>query len=61
MSNGGQVTTKAGKGATITQSYGKDSSDYCGSKSDERGGSMGGSVDNLAHSLTGATPKQSGK
>lgn len=61
MSNGGVVTSKGGRGATITESYGKDSSDYCGSKSDERGPKLGGSVDNLSHSLTGASPKQSGK
>lgn len=61
MSNDGIVKSKGGNGATIQTPFGKDSSDYCGSASDERGGKMGGSTSNLDHSLTGASPKQSGK
>lgn len=61
MSNDGQKVTKSEGKTSIREAWGKDSSDYCGSASDERGGSMGGGVDNLSHSLTGASPKQRGK
>lgn len=59
--NQGEVVTKSEGKTTIREAFGKDSSDYCGSKTDERGGGLGGSVDNLSHTLTGATPKQRGK
>lgn len=61
MSNDGTAKSKGGRGATILTPYGKDSSDWCGTASDERGGEMGGGTSNLSHSLTGATPKQTGK
>lgn len=52
--NGGVVKSKV-PGGTIVESFGKDTSDYCGSASDERGGGMGGSKESLAHSLSGSS------
>lgn len=57
-SNDGCVTT--GSGATkIKMAYGKDSSDFVGSQSAERGKKLGGSVNDISHSLNGATVSNS--
>lgn len=42
----------------IRVSYGKDSSDVAGSRADERGKKMGGSVTDLSHSITGTSANQ---
>ena len=55
--NHGEVRTEA-KGATIVQSFGKDCSDYTGSATEERGKKLKGDVNNLSHSLNGATAVQ---
>lgn len=39
------------KSGKIRTDYGKDSSDYVGSKAAERGGQMGGGVNYVEHSL----------
>lgn len=61
--NHGLVKTRvAGSegGTIIMESYGKDDSDVCMSASSERGGKMGGSMTNLAHSITGSSANQEG-
>lgn len=57
--NHGTVKTRV-KGMTIHEPYGKDTSDYKGSASEERGKNLAGGTDNLAHSLKGATAQQRG-
>ncbi|MGE0853863.1 MAG: hypothetical protein AB7O44_30345 [Hyphomicrobiaceae bacterium] len=47
---------RTGDGATkIEQAFGKDSSDFVGSKAAERGKKLGGGNNDLSHSLSGAT------
>jgi hypothetical protein len=57
--NHGTVKSSAG-GTKFMEAYGKDDSDYAGSASKERGGSMGGGINNLAHSLTNTSANQKG-
>lgn len=58
--NHGTVKTKVG-GSTIMEAFGKDDSDVTGSAAKERGPhSMGGSITNLSHSLTGTSANQKG-
>lgn len=55
-------TVRTGDGATkIEQSFGKDSSDYVGSRMAERGKKLGGGVNDLSHSLNGASVSNSKK
>jgi hypothetical protein len=51
--NDGRETWSIGKGQRISQDFGKDHSSVSGPN--ERMTSMGGGVDNLSHSLNGAS------
>lgn len=46
------------RGGRLRETYGKTTSDYTGTAAQERGRKMGGSTDNLAHSLKGASAQQ---
>lgn len=52
--NGGIVRSKV-PGGTIQEAFGKDNSEHHGSAAEERGTSIGGSKDSLAHSLSGSS------
>lgn len=43
------------KDGDIIESFGKDDSDVSGSKSDEQGKDLAGGVNNIAHSISGAS------
>lgn len=58
--NHGITVEKVG-GMRIKTAYGKDDSDVTGSAKVERGGSMGGGIENLSHSLKGTSANQTGK
>ncbi len=58
--NHGCTTESLGGGTKWKESYGKDNSDVVGKRADERGKSMGGSVTNLSHSLSGTAANQKG-
>ena len=49
--NDGIVKSKAMRGQTVMQAYGKDTSAVVGSKTEEQQETMGGGVNNLSHSL----------
>ena len=53
--NGGSDNKSGPKGQTLVRSYGRDNSDLAGSSKVEKGDKIGGSVDNLSHSLTGTS------
>ncbi len=55
--NHGIVKSAAGK-YSCHESYGKDDSNKTGSAKAERGKQLGGSVTNLAHSITNSSAKQ---
>lgn len=58
--NHGTVKSSAG-GTKFLEPYGKDDSDVAGSANKERNPhNMGGSITNLAHSLTGVSANQKG-
>lgn len=60
--NGGMVTEKMSNGSRWMDAYGKDDSDVAGSAKMERGPhKMGGSITNLAHSLSGTSANQKGR
>lgn len=50
--NAGIEKSSAGKGQTIERVFGRDDSDYIGSKRAERGDTLGGSTTNIGHSIT---------
>jgi hypothetical protein len=52
------VSSKVGRGTTIVQSTGRDNSSH--DVKNPMGGSVGGSKDNLSHTLSGAKANQSG-
>jgi hypothetical protein len=54
--NDGRSSESIGMGQTFSVDYGKDHSSMVGKH--ERIGSIGGGVDNLSHSLSGASAKQ---
>jgi hypothetical protein len=56
--NHGCVKSSAGKGMRFDEPYGKDDSGFTGSATAERGKKMGGSVTNMAHSLSSTSAKQ---
>lgn len=58
--NGGKTLSGSGK-TQIKTDFPVDKSAYAGSASDERGRKLGGSVDNLSHSLKGTSANQRGK
>ena len=58
--NHGTVVTKEA-GMRIKEAYGKDDSDYTGSAKEERRHDMGGGMDDISHSIKGATANQKGK
>lgn len=49
--NDGMVKSKAMRGQTVLQAYGKDTSAVVGGKDDEQMETMQGGVNNLSHSL----------
>lgn len=57
---GGTATQSGGRVGTIVRPFGRDNSDYTGSKKMARDGSdgFGGGVDDVSHSLKGATANQ---
>lgn len=58
--NHGTVKTRS-MGSTIVEAYGKDDSDVTGSAAKERNAhNIGGSITNLAHSLSGTSANQKG-
>lgn len=58
--NSKSVETKSGgRGTTIKRSFGRDNSGH--NLPNTKGGKMGGGVDNLSHSLSGASAVQRGK
>jgi hypothetical protein len=54
------MTTKAARGQTIRTDYARDDSSHTAIKNNFAP-KMGGSVTNLAHSLSGASPNQEGE
>jgi hypothetical protein len=59
--NDGSATVKLPRGGQLVSDFARDDSNYAGTADEERGGGMGGSVNNLAHSLTGAKANMSGE
>jgi hypothetical protein len=57
---GGTVTESTARGGQMVHSYGRDNSDYVGSKKMARSGSdgFGGGMDDLSHSLSGNRANQ---
>jgi hypothetical protein len=55
--NHGSVSSSAPRG-TIKETFGRDDSLYAGSRSAERGKELGGGINNLSHSLSGASANQ---
>ena len=58
--NDGRMTDSIGKGQRFSVDFGKDHSSVVGSAANERGGNMGGGVENLSHSLSGTSANQRG-
>lgn len=58
MKKTGDMSRESMNGSKWVESYGKDNSDV--RVPDERGGKMGGSITNLAHSLSGTSANQKG-
>lgn len=59
-SNDGRQTTSMGMGQRFSVDYGKDHSSVVGSAKNERISDIGGSVDNLSHSLSSSKANQRG-
>jgi hypothetical protein len=57
-SNDGVQKMSLGKGQTMSIPYGKDHSSMTGSAKHERISDIGGSIDNLSHSIQGAKANQ---
>lgn len=57
---GGTETMSSARGGTIVKSYGRDNSEFMGSKKMAREGSegFGGGMDDVSHSLSGARANQ---
>ena len=51
--NHGTVKSKASRGQSFQEDYGKDGSDYTGSATDERGGKLAGGKSDISHSISG--------
>jgi hypothetical protein len=59
--NHGQTVESLGNGTKFVEAYGKDNSDVTGKAKHERSPhSMGGSINNLSHSLSGTSANQKG-